>query len=244
MTKNQHTSVHSSRTIMFAELAKVMDFGSENGDYHDVLSRNVFNKKSQSGQDKTVKYLKTLYGFDTKNPTFKVFRYFWTIANNTEKPLITFVYAINNDHLLAESIDITRDAVLGERIAVESFEATIETYHPQKYSENTRRSMAQNIASSWKQAGFIEGKVKNIRVQPQISFVVACFAFFLAYLKGDRGDFIWNSTGVKALCLNENQLRALAIECAKRDLIQYQYAGNVTSFSFNNLMNKIGINAV
>ena len=104
--------------------------------------------------------------------------------------------------------------------------------------------MAQNIASSWKQAGFIEGKVKNIRTQPEISFTVAGFALVLAYLKGERGDFIWNSIGVKALLLNESKLRELAIECAKRDLMQYQYAGNVTAISFNNLLNKIGIDAI
>ena len=118
----------------------------------------------------------------------------------------------------------------------------IEKYHPNQYSANTRRSMAQNIASSWKQAGFIEGKVKNIRTQPEVTYRVACFAFLLAYLNGNRGDFIWGSIGVNALCLYESKLRELAIECAKKDLMQYQYAGSVTAINFTNLLNKIGIN--
>jgi hypothetical protein len=122
------------------------------------------------------------------------------------------------------------------------FEEMIEEHHPNQYSANTRRSMAQNIASSWKQAGFIEGKVKNIRTQPEVTYRVACFAFLLAYLKGDRGDFIWNSIGVNALCLYESKLRALAIECARKDLMQYQFAGSVTAISFTNLLNKIGVN--
>jgi hypothetical protein len=98
------------------------------------------------------------------------------------------------------------------------------------------------MASSWKQAGFIKGKVKNVRVQPQISYQVAAFAFLLAYLSGLRGDFIWSSIGIKALCLPESKLRELATECAMHDLMQYQYAGSVTAISFTNLLNKIGIN--
>ncbi len=85
---------------------------------------------------------------------------------------------------------------------------------------------------------------EEYKKQPAINYRIACFAFLLAYLKGDRGDFIWNSIGVKALGLYESKLRELAIECAKRDLIQYQYAGSVTAISFNNLLNKIESDAI
>jgi hypothetical protein len=118
----------------------------------------------------------------------------------------------------------------------------VEKYYPNKYSKVTRYSIGKNIASSWKQAGFIEGKVKNIRAQPEVTNRVACFAFLMAYINGDRGDFIWSSIVVKALCLPEGKLRELAIECAKKDLMQYQYAGSVTAINFTNLLNKIGIN--
>ena len=130
---------------------------------------------------------------------------------------------------------------LGTKVAVEHFEEIVEKYHPNQYAANTLRSTAQNLASSWKQAGFIEGKVKNIRIQPEITYRIACFAFLLAYLNGDRGDFIWNNIGVNALCLHESKLRTLAIECAKNDLMQYQYAGSVTAINFTNLLIKMGI---
>jgi hypothetical protein len=229
---------------MFAELEKVMNYSIEDGRYLDSLSSNIFNKKSADGIRQTSNFLKRLYGFDLLNPQFRAVKYFWKITDHNDKPLLAFVYAINNDDLLAESIQILQDIKPGSKVPIEILDEHIEKYHPNQYSPNTRRSMAQNIASSWKQAGFIEGKVKNIRTQPGISFTVAGFAFVLAYLKGDRGDFIWNSIGVKALLLNESKLRELAIECAKRDLMQYQYAGSVTAISFSNLLNKIGIDAI
>jgi hypothetical protein len=243
MNANKIKTVHTSRTIMYSELQKVMDFGMEADNYTEALENNVTGKKSSSGVNKTANYLKQLYGFDLKNDLFLVYRYFWKIADTKEKPLLAFIYAINNDDLLAESIDVVCKTQVGEKATVESFEDEIEKYHPKKYSPNTRKSLAQNIASSWKQAGFIQGKVKNIRIQPDISYRVACFAFFLSYLNDDRGEYLLKGIGIKALCLPEQRLRELAVESAKRDMMQYQYAGSVTSMGFNNLLSKIGINA-
>ena len=241
---NRIKTIHTSRTIMFAELQKVMDFAIENNDYVDTLNQNVTRKKTQSGQEKTAKYLRNLYGFDVNNPSFQAFSYFWTITEVNEKPLLSFIYAIIHDTMLEESVSVVQETPIGEKVTVERIEENIEKYHPARYSAATRRSMAQNIGSSWKQAGFIVGKVKNIRTQPDISYRVACFAYLLAYLQGARGEFIWNNIGVKSLCLNEIRLRELAVECAIRDLMQYQYAGNVTAISFNHLLSKIGINAI
>ena len=229
--------------MMYAELEKVMAYSLDDDNFLESLGHNVTGKKSNSGVEKTAKYLKRLYGLDMQYPPFVAFKYFWKISDSNEKPLIAFVYAVNQDNLLAESVQVLQIVKPGEKAKIELFEEVIEKYHPNQYSVNTRRSMAQNIASSWKQAGFIEGKVKNIRTQPEITYRVACFAFLLAYIKGDRGDFIWGSIGVNALCLYESKLRELAIECAKKDLMQYQYAGSVTAISFTNLLSKIGIHA-
>lgn len=226
---------------MYAELEKVMAFSLDGDTFLEALSQNVSGKKSTSGIAKTANYLKQLYSFDNQYQPFAAFKYFWKISEGHEKPLIAFLYAVNQDNLLAESIEVVEQVRSGAKANIVLFEEVIEKYHPNQYSANTRKSMAQNIASSWKQAGFIEGKVKNIRREPVITYKVACFAFLLAYLKGERGDYLWNSTGVKALCLPEGKLRELAMECARKDLMQYQFAGSVTAISFTNLLKKIGI---
>lgn len=226
---------------MYAELEKVMAYSIDGEKFMEALGQNVTAKKSRSGVVKTARYLKQLYGFNVQDPSFVAFQYFWKVTDAHEKHLIAFLYAVQLDDLLAESLEVLQKVKPGEKVAIELFEAVIEKYHPNQYSINTRRSMAQNIASSWKQAGFIEGKVKNIRTEPVITYRVACFAFLMAYLSGYRGDFIWSSVVVKSLCLPESKLRELAMECAKRDLMQYQYAGSVTAIRFTKLLSKIGI---
>lgn len=237
-------TVHTGRTIMFKELQKVMDHGLDNDNYVDAIKQNVFNKATKSGVSFTSQFLKRLYDFDVSLPAFKAFKHFWSIANEKDKPLLAIIYAISNDYQLKNSIPVINNVEIGKKVAVESIESSIENLYPQKYTTNTLRSMAQNIASSWKQAGFITGKVKNIRTQPEINYLVVTFALLLAYISGLRGDFILKSDWVKALSLDEKTIRSLAIEAGKRDLLQYQYAGNVTSITFKNLLNILDINGL
>lgn len=229
---------------MFKELEKVMDFAISDDSYFQALDNNVTGKKSADGIKQTARFLKIIYGFDKSNAAFKIFKFFWISIDMLDRELITFLFALNNDYLLYESISVIAKSKIGEKTTVESFEENIEKYYPNKYSKITRHSIGKNLASSWKQAGFITGKVKNIRTQSEVSYNCVAFAFIIAYLNGLRGDFIISSKWVKALCLNENQLHELAIEASKRGLIQYQFSGNVTSITCNELFKKLEINDI
>jgi hypothetical protein len=242
--KIKPNTIHTSRTIMFLELSKVMDFSIENDNYQESMSNNVFAKKSYDGISKTTNYLNQLYGFDLSSAKFKAFKYFWLLCDDSEKSIISLVFAINNDFLLQESIDVLVNFKIGDKVEIETLMENIEKYHPGRFTENTLRSVAQNVASSWKQAGFITGKVKNIRTEPEITYRVVSFAMLLAFIDGLRGDFIFQNNCILSLCISENKIRELAVEASKRDYLQYQFAGAVTAISFDNLINKIGIDAI
>lgn len=244
MEKIKLNTVHTSRTIMFLELEKVMNFSIEKDNYIESMQNNVFGKKSQDGIKKTSGFLLQLYQFNLTLNKFKAFRFFWSIADENEKVMLSFVFAVSNDYLLQENISVLSNYKLGEKVELESIENNIEKFHPNRYTKVTLHSIAKNIASSWKQAGFITGKVKNIRTEPEITYRVVSFAMLLAFIDGLRGDFIFQNNCILSLCISENKIRELAVEASKRDFMQYQYAGSVTSISFDSLLNKIGINAI
>ena len=244
MEKLKPITVHTARTIMFLELEKVMNFSLEKDNYLESMQNNVFGKKSQDGIKQTSTFLSKLYGFDSTSNKFKAFKYFWSISEEQEKPILTFILALNNDYLLQESILIVSTSKIGEKVEIENLEKNIENFYPNRYTKNTLRSVAQNIASSWKQAGFITGKVKNIRTEPEVTYRIVAFAMLLAFIDGLRGDFIFQNNCILSLCISEHKIRELAIEASKRTFMQYQYAGSVTSISFDSLLNKIGINAI
>jgi hypothetical protein len=244
MTGTTAKTIHTSRTLMFAELTRVMDHAAQDDRYLESLKENVTNKSTKSNQEKTLRYLTQLYGFNHNELAFKCFKYFWQQAAELEKPLLALLYALDNDYLLSESIPVVLSTPTGEKVSTGKLEANIEALHPGRFSDNTRRSIAQNIASSWKQAGYITGKIKNIRTQTHPSYLVVSLALLLSYLNGDRGDYILKSKWVKGLGIGEDQVRELAFEAAKRDLLQYQFAGAVTTISFSNLLNKLGIHGI
>lgn len=244
MTRSADKTIHTSRTLMFAELSKVMDHAAQDDRYLASLDENITNKRTKSNQYLTNQRLQKLYKFDVNDPGFKCFKHFWQLVSDSEKPLIALLYAIGNDYLLYESIPEVLATPFGEKVTTAKLEANIEALHPGQFTIKTLRSSAQNIASSWKQAGYITGKVKNIRTQTTPSYLVVTLALLLSYLNGDRGDFILSSNWVKALGIEESQVRDLAFEAAKRDLLQYQFAGAVTTISFQNLFHKLGIHGL
>ena len=89
--KKQNT-IHTSRTIMSAELIAVMDFPKEKLDYFEVMDNNVFNKKTDSSKKKTVNYLTQLYSFDKNDLKFLSLEDYWTKVSDSEKPLLSLFF--------------------------------------------------------------------------------------------------------------------------------------------------------
>jgi hypothetical protein len=244
MPRTTAITIHTSRTLMFAELSKVMDHAAQDDRYLESLNENITNKRTKSNQEKTLRYLTQLYGFSNQDTAFQCFKYFWQQADQQDQPVLALLYAIGRDYLLTESISVVLATRIGEKVSIEKLMENLDTQHPNRYSANTSRSVAQNIASSWKQAGYITGKVKNIRTQTTPSYLVVTMALLMSYLNGDRGDFILASKWVKALGIEDAQVRNLAFEASKRELMQYQSSGSVTTITFQNLLQKLGIHGI
>ena len=163
---------------MFSELEKVMDFSVDNDAFLDSLGNNFFGKKSSDGVRKAGQLLKRQYGLDINHHPFAAFRYYWKNTEPCDKKLLALLLAVTRDEYLAESIPVLQEVKPGHKVSVGLFEQLIGKYHPNKFSPNTRKSMAQNIASSWKQAGFVEVGVNNFRTESEIGYKVACYAFY------------------------------------------------------------------
>lgn len=228
---------------MCVELSRIMSYISEHNSVKSAFDDNVAGKLSKSNVSKTNGYLRQLYGFNDNDPFFRSFLWFWKKMPDDDHPLLTILFAIQTDYLLSESIDILTNTDTGQKVEVKKFEENVIKCHPGRFSPATLRSVAQNIASSWKQAGFIQGKTKIIRIQPVINMQIVVFALLMAYLEGLRGEFLLNSKYIRILGLNESDLLELIAEASKRDLLEYQHSGYTTTISFNNLLINIGIHA-
>lgn len=232
-------TIHTSRTIMSAELIDVLNYPKNGSGYNEVMEKNVFNKRTESSRKKTIRYLTQLYGFDKQDIRFKALEDYWQRSDEEDKIMLTFLYAVSKDYLLKESVSFVKAVAMNEKAHINGFEDNITDNHPNQFSAKTLRSAAQNIASSWKQAGYIEGKVKNLRVKRSPSYALVSFAFLMAYLDGARGEYMTNHPSVRALDVSKEEMNQLIKAAADRDLVRYNKSGTTIVISFENYINRI-----
>lgn len=232
-------TIHTSRTIMSSELIEVMDFPKENLNYFEIMDQNVFNKKTESSKKKTITYLTQLYSFRKDDKKFVSLEDYWNKVEDSEKPLLALLFAASIDYLISQSIDLVKSVRHNNKARIEEFIANIEHCHPNRFSENTVRSISQNVASSWKQAGYILGKVKNIRTECKPSYLSVAFSFLMAYLDGSRGEYLFQHPSVKALDASKEDVLQLIKAASDRELLNFNKSGASTIVSFDNYLKNI-----
>ena len=229
---------------MFAELARVMNHAAVSGHFHESLGENVVGKRTKVNLDKTNQLLRQLYTFDKEYLPFRVFAEFWPLASESDQRIMTMLLALGREPLLAESVELVLQTRLGASVTVNQFQEDLAHRHPGRYNDNTARMVASRLASSWKQVGYLEGKTQNVRVQPKPQRYAVTFALLLAYLNGDRGEFILRSSSATALGLTEMELREAAADAARHDLLQYRAAGAVTAVAFPQLVTALNLHGI
>lgn len=221
--------------MMFKELQSLMEHVPMGGDYAEAAGANVLGKRSQSNLRDTWGRLRHLYTFDPSHTPFALLERYWHAAKPSDWPVLALLYALQSDALLQLSAETVLSREEGEPVPVAAFEEALEEAFPGRFTPKTRLSSAQNLASSWKQAGWIAGLRKPVRVKPVLSRVSVAFACHLAYLHGQTGLFILASPLVRVLALPDPELRALLVEASQYDLLAFRHAGDFVSFTFPDL---------
>ena len=232
-------TIHTSRPIMSAELIAVMDFPKEDLDYFEIMANNVFNKKTESSKKKTINYLTQLYSFKKDDRKFQCLENYWKKVEEKEKPILALLLAVSKDYLMRESGDFVKSVKHNVKASIEEFEANISHHHPNRFTPKTLRSVSQNVASSWKQAGYVIGKIKNIRAECPPSYFTTAFAFLMAYLDDLRGEYLFNHPSVKALDATKEEILNLIKAASDRELLDYNRSGASIVISFDKYLKQL-----
>lgn len=194
--------VHIRRTMMLSELQllfPVTSITSTLEEYKaEVIEHNCLNKPTKNACKYTFEPLKALYTLDTNIPLFRVLRQLWDVDPQAQAFLalqLTYardpLFRIGRDYILSHSP--------GEQIQRDEMMEVYETNEPERFTPTSLCSVAQNVNSSWTQAGFLKGRVKKIRQIPNISPVNVVYALFQGHLHGLSGERLFNSQWMKLL---------------------------------------------
>ena len=230
---------HSSRTMMLEELQLLFAATSAATTLQEyqtiIITHNGLNKPTEKTRTLTFRHLKDLYSLDTQYVLFRAFRLFWDLEPEAQG-MLALQLAYARDPLFRKSADAVLAHKPGEQITREEIEALLKQDDPERFSPASLKSFAQNINSSWTQAGYLKGKAKKIRHVPIVTPINVSFALFQGYLCGLSGERLFNSVWIKLLQTPLETLQTLASAASYRGLIDYKEAGGVVEVRFDNLL--------
>lgn len=233
------TTVHTSRTIMLAELIALLAIANPNTDkttYRKMITEdNVLNKPTLKTRQLTAERLGQLYLLDSQKSLFRVMRQLWYVDGDG-RPLLAFLMACKTDTLLRLTTEFILGIQYGEIITSSHMEKFLEEKTPERFGKKTLRSVSQNLNSSFTQAGYLSGKVRKKRVQAKSTPGNTAYALFLAYLDGFRSERLFESFWTKLLDIPPGKIHELAIAASRKGWLDYRSAGGIIDVQFRNLL--------
>lgn len=233
------SSVHTSRTMMLAELSLVFDHLGPKASADEfltaVVEHNVLGKPTQTTRKRTAQRLTELYSFNSTLPVFRTLRQFWT-ADSVGQPMLAYLAATARDPLLRDITPIIVAVPVGSIVDSKDLAKQLEEKCPERFSPATLISTAQNLASSWNQAGYLSGRLNKKRIRPNVTPVVVTFALLLGYLCGARGKMLFDTIWTRMLDRTPAEMTDFAIEASKQGWLTYKAVGTVTEVTFPGLL--------
>ena len=218
--------VHSSRTMMLSELKAVLAATAPDAEMAEfrrvVVEENLLGKRSATTREHTVRKLKALYGLDPTLPVYRLMRTLWD-EDVEGRPLLAMMCAVARDPLLRASVD----AVLELPVGAGTNSAEMAEMVPARFAATTRKSIGSNVASSWTQAGFLEGVMKKTRIQAHATPGAAAYALALGFMEGGKGSLLLSTLWTRLLDRSTDEVLVLVQQAARRGWVEYRAAGDV-----------------
>ena len=233
------SSVHTSRTMMLEELSLVLngvDVKDSAARYRSaIIDDNILGKPTRTTRQRTAQRLTELYALDPDCTLFRLLRHVWP-ADSASPPMLGFLLASARDPLLRDATPFVVGIKSGDFVTSGAIGEHLSHQYPKRFRPTTLRSTAQNLASSWTQAGFLHGKVKKSRVTPNVTPVVISYAVLLGYLCGLRGKLLLDSPWTRLLGRSPAEILDLTHEASKQGWLRYKGAGAVVEIAFPGLL--------
>ena len=231
---------HTRRTMMLDELSLLLSYISDNyatrEDYiRAIYEDNCLNKRSGNNRKFTATYLTELYALDPNILLFRSLLYFWQREEKAH-PLLALICAYCRDPLLRSSAPCIFNSMEGDAVNKLTLENHISKQLPDRFSNNTLSSIVRNINATWTKSGHLKGHSKKIRSRAKATPAATAYALLISYLRGARGEAIFQSEYMLLLDCSGEIAMELATEASRRGWMVFKRIGNVMEVQFPNLL--------
>jgi hypothetical protein len=232
-------TAHTSRTIMFSELDTLLSHSMPEATkvqyLLSIVELNILNKQTLRSRKLTAERLTELYGLSQDICIFRCMRHLW-YADAKSRPLLAFFCSCTRDTLLRLSTEKVVSTSIGATISTSDMENALRTLAPERFSQATLTSAAQNINSSHTQAGYLSGRSNKKRTQTNPTPANVAYALFLGYLEGFQAERLFESFWARLLDIPTEKIHELAIAASRKGWLDYRSAGGIIDVQFPNLL--------
>lgn len=196
---------------------------------------NCLGKRSGKTRTLTFRHLVDLYALDPSLLVFRALRFFWQ-RDVDGQPLLAALCAYSRDPILRATTPFVLGFQEGATVTREAMEEFIDAQEPGRFSKATLKSTAQNINSSWAQAGHLAGRVRKVRARAVATPSTVSLALLLGYVSGLRGESLLKSDFTRMLDCSFEKTIDLAENASRRGWISLKRVGQVVEVLFPNLI--------
>lgn len=231
----------TSQTIMVASLQRLLSLvpaSAAPADYRSaIMDENVLGKQTVSGREWAFRQLRRFYGLDPRLLLFRALRDLW-LADVGGQPLLALLCALARDPVLRASATVVVEAEYGAEVRTIDFDTAIEEAFPGAYSDTTRRTTAQKLASSWQQSGHLlaETPTRKCRSSAKCTSPDVAYALLLGHLQGVRGQALFDTLWARVLDQPTSRVFDLAATASQQGMLELRHSGGVTEVGFRELL--------
>lgn len=229
---------HTSRTLMLEELRLVLAAtkpGARREEYsRAIIDDNCLGKTTLSTRRLSNQRLGELYGLDEGLGVFRVLRRLWDL-DPQGRPLLAILCAIARDPLLAVTADAVLPLLEGEEFPRTRARELLRQTVGRRLNDSILDKVVRNCASSWSQAGHLEGRTFKKRRRVRATPASVAYSLYLAYALGFRGRDIFTSDWMRMLDLMPADALALALEAKRSGLIDLNLSDDIVELGLQRL---------
>lgn len=227
-----------ARSMMFNEIQTLHNALPLDASVEDIktaiVDGNILAKPTQSSREKSYRHLVELYGLDYYKPVYRAMR---KLGRESPKDLslLAMLCVYGRDPQLRHSFAMIDSLSPGTVLPRENMESHLEEGFPGQFSAAMKKSLAQNVNTTWSASGHLEGRAKKMRRIPRGGWAASTYAMFLGYLLGLRGEILLNSVFGHLVASQPAQLIAHLSTAASRHWLRLRHAGGVIEIDFTDL---------
>ena len=223
---------HQSKTMMFRELEALISAGASTPEEmrSAAIDDNAIGKATSNTRMLTFKHLASLYGLLDQPPLTKALLKIWARDVQGHR-LQALLVALARDPLLRITAPSVMSGLMGQSLQYPQLRDALLAAYPERFSEKTLRSLAQNCASSWTQSGHLYGSVKKLRQRVKPTAATVALAALIATASGFGGPAILSSGWIRIMDLKPEQALDALRRAEAIGLARVRSAGDVTEIS-------------